>query len=138
MEGECKRSSLHGGASSLLNRRRTSGEGGPGGRATRWREKDGEKGAAWVGSRTARSRWLWALLWEAAARAHSRGGLANMGGWCGAGDAGRRGAAQPIGETECKRERGREAGWQWGTNMWAYVAQCRATRFKLDLSQFKV
>jgi hypothetical protein len=23
------------------------GRGGPGGRATRWREKDGEKGAAW-------------------------------------------------------------------------------------------
>jgi hypothetical protein len=41
MEGECKRSSLHGGASSLLNRRRTSGEGGS------WWARHAVEGEGW-------------------------------------------------------------------------------------------
>jgi hypothetical protein len=61
------------------------------------------------------------------------------------GDAGRWGAgvtdkrnrveARPSGQRPvCEIEREREAGWQWGVDMRARVAQCRAVRFKFDLN----
>jgi hypothetical protein len=73
----------------------------------------------------------------------------NRGGRCGAGDAGRwsvgatdrmdRGEAGPGGQWPgCKRERERDAGRQWGVDMLARAAQCRAARFKLDLNRFKI
>jgi hypothetical protein len=59
-------------------------EGGGLRRATRRREKEGEGGGAGA-------EWLRAAWSEATVRAHSRGGLANMGGQRGAGDAARYG-----------------------------------------------
>jgi hypothetical protein len=38
----------------------------------------------------------------------------------------------------CEREREREVGSRWGTNMQARVAQCQAARLKLDLNRFKI
>jgi hypothetical protein len=49
------------------------------------------------------------------------------------------GEAGPGGQWPgCERERETEAGWQWGADMWARVAQCRVARFKLDLNRFKI
>jgi hypothetical protein len=111
--------------------------------------KERRGGGHGVGSQTAWLGQLRAALSEAIARTRARGGLADRGGRQGVGDVGRWdvsvtdmrdwGEAGPGGQWPgCERERETEAGWQWGADMWARVAQCRVAWFKLDLNRFKI
>jgi hypothetical protein len=95
--------------------------GGRRGCATRWREKEGEKGGSMQGRQPD----------------HAVGTASGDAGRWGAGVTDKRNwvEARPSGQRlVCEIEREREVGWQWGVDMRARVAQYRAVRFKLDLN----